>query len=481
MSIRRSLAWIFSGQIVTFVIVFSGSLIIARLLSPHEMGVYAIAAAIAGFISVISTMGLGAYLIREVDLTDEKRSAVFTVNALINMSISAILFAASFLGAYYWGDTDVTIVMRLLCVPPLIAIFEFLPSILAQREMAFRTTSLIQTTAVMLNVTLTVALAMAGFSSLSMPYAAIAAALLRAGLFNILISRHVFLSVSFTGWRPIFVFGLRMITVSGLAQLTHRACDIIIGSMLGLAALGLYSRASNLATLVFQNIYGTATGVIFAQLSKTFRETGELRAPFLRGLETILAVMWPFLIGLAILSQPAVHILYGAKWQAAAQPLSILLIAQFIVLSFGMNWELFVLRDETARQTNYEIFRSVGGLILFTLGSLFGLSAAAAGRIGEATIGAASYLPLMSKLSGAPLSEFGRVYLQSLLLTVAAVSPSFVLMMWSGWSPETSPVLIALAVFAGVGLWAIMLKRLRHPVLDEILYVLERMRHRPQL
>jgi O-antigen/teichoic acid export membrane protein len=471
------LAWIFSGQIVAFAITFSGSLIIARLLSPHEMGVYAIAAAIAGFISVISTMGLGAYLIREVDLTDERRSAVFTVNALINVSISAILFMASFLGARYWGDTDVTIVMRLLCVPPLIAIFEFLPSTLVQREMAFRITSLILMSATALNVTLTVTLAVLGFSSLSMPYAAIVAALFRAGLFNILVPQHVFLRISFTGWRPILVFGLRMITVSGVAQMTQRVCDIIIGAMLGLAALGLYSRASNLAALIFQNVYGTATGVIFAQLSKTFRETGELRAAFLRGLEMILAIMWPFLIGLAILAQPMVHILYGVKWQAAAEPLSLLMIAQFIVLSFGMNWELFVLRDETARQTRYEIARSVAGLGLFALGSLFGLSAATAGRIGEAAVGAAVYLPHMSRLSGASLSEFRRVYVQSVLLTVVAVTPSLVLMIWSGWSPETSPVLIALAVFSGIGLWAATLKRLRHPLLYEIHQILERVRH----
>jgi O-antigen/teichoic acid export membrane protein len=248
--------------------------------------------------------------------------------------------------------------------------------------------------------------------------------------------------------------------------------------MLGLASLGLYSRASNLASLIFQNLYGTATGVIFAQLSKTFRETGELRAPFLRGLEMILAVMWPLLIGLAVLSQPAVHILYGAKWQAAAQPLSLLMIAQFVILSFGMNWELFVLRDETARQTNYEIFRAVGGLVLFALGSLFGLSAAAAGRIGEATIGAVAYLPHMSRLSGASLPEFGKVYLESVLLTIAAVSPSLGLMLWSGWSPETSPILIALAVLSGLGLWALALKQLRHPFLNEILHVLERMRQR---
>ena len=53
----------------------------------------------------------------------------------------------------------------------------------------------------------------------------------------------------------------------------------------------------------------------------------------------ITALMWPALIGLAILSGPVVLLLYGAKWLPAALPLSALLVAQFIGVSFGMNWE----------------------------------------------------------------------------------------------------------------------------------------------
>ena len=45
-SVRRSLAWMAVSQGGLFIIQFGTSLVIARLLTPYEMGVFAIAVAI---------------------------------------------------------------------------------------------------------------------------------------------------------------------------------------------------------------------------------------------------------------------------------------------------------------------------------------------------------------------------------------------------------------------------------------------------
>ena len=58
----------------------------------------------------------------------------------------------------------------------------------------------------------------------------------------------------------------------------------------------------------------------------------------------------------------AILLLYGEQWLAAALPLSALMVAQFIGVAFGMNWELFVLRGETGRQARYEVARLVLGV-----------------------------------------------------------------------------------------------------------------------
>lgn len=52
MSVRRSLAWSYGGQVFTFLVTFASSVVVARLLGPREMGVFAIAMATYGFLSI---------------------------------------------------------------------------------------------------------------------------------------------------------------------------------------------------------------------------------------------------------------------------------------------------------------------------------------------------------------------------------------------------------------------------------------------
>jgi O-antigen/teichoic acid export membrane protein len=182
----------------------------------------------------------------------------------------------------------------------------------------------------------------------------------------------------------------------------------------------------------------------------------------------ITGLLWPIMIGLAVLARPAIYILYGEKWLPSALPLSLLMIAQFVVLCFGMNWELFVLRDETARQTRFEFIRAFVGIVTFSAGCFFNIAAAAVGRIAEAIFGFMLYRSHVRRLAETQPGELRRIYFNSLLLTVAAVMPSMFLMIYSGWSHLTPPWLIAAAILAGAGLWIVVLVRLKHPLWAEI-------------
>jgi O-antigen/teichoic acid export membrane protein len=188
----------------------------------------------------------------------------------------------------------------------------------------------------------------------------------------------------------------------------------------------------------------------------------------------ILGLMWPLLAGIAVLAGPLVHILYGDKWLEAALPLSLLMLALFFTLCFGMNWELFVIRGRTAEQTKYEVVRSFLGLILFSIGATFGIAAAALGRVLDALLGALFYYPKMAKLAEAPHSVLRSIYSANLVLTAAAAAPAFALMSWQNWDPRVSPVAIAASVALGGLLWFGALGLVRHPLLDEMRLFLSR-------
>ena len=141
---------------------------------------------------------------------------------------------------------------------------------------------------------------------------------------------------SFAGIRDIIRFGWQMIGISGVSQLSARGGDMVLGSFLGLANLGLYNRASSLPTQLYGNIYGAGANVLFSKMSLDLRETGLIHETYIRFMRLIMGALWPILLGLAILSGPVIYLLYGQKWQAAAALCSASVLYG-ITLSIGMT------------------------------------------------------------------------------------------------------------------------------------------------
>jgi O-antigen/teichoic acid export membrane protein len=238
--------------------------------------------------------------------------------------------------------------------------------------------------------------------------------------------------------------------------------------MLGLPALGLFGRASNLATMIFSNMYGTITRVVFVKLSQDYREHGKLREPFLKWLRVIAGFMGPVLLGLAVLSKPAILLLYGEKWLGAALPLSLLMVAHFIALRFAMNWELFVIRDQLKVQTALEFVRSVVSLFNRAIGCLFGLVGAAVASIVDAIFSIVLYGKQIDRLIEAEPNDLMHATAETIGITFAAIFPAFVLMVWTGWDAHTPLPLVSASVAMGAIFWLVTLAWLRHPLFEEI-------------
>lgn len=469
MKTRRAFFWSVIGQVLSFAGTFIGSVIVARLLSPTEMGVFIIGAATIGLISGFTGLGIGTYVVRETDLTDEIVDTAFTLNAMLALGLSAVVLLVAQVSQWLLGSPEAGRVLMLLAVTPALGVLTFRPATLMQRNMEFKTIALIGTTAILVGTGVTIVTAFQGASYMAPAYGNVVTTVISVILYLIVGARYVGFSVGLRHWREILVFGFRMVTITGAATISNKLADISLGRLQSLTALGLYSRASTLCGQIFENVYGTATRVVFVHLSEENRRTGQIGEAFLRAFRMITAVLWPLLLGLAVLSPVAIHTLYGEQWIAAAAPLSIILVSQIITIAFGMNWELFVIRNETALQTKIELYRNGVGLAVFIAGSMISLTAAAIGKVCDALIGLALYRKHVLRLSGLAAEQMNRTYREGALLSLAAVLPSALLMVDQRWSEHTSLLLVGGAVALGMVLWAGVLAWLRHPLIEEFL------------
>jgi O-antigen/teichoic acid export membrane protein len=477
MSVRRSLVWTYTAQALCFGITFASTVVIARLVSPRDFGIFAMANAITIIINVLMQFGLAKYIMREGEISRDVLRTVFTVNVVMTALYVVAILVGGFAARELFNSPEVGRFLFVFALFPLFAMFEFVPAALCAREMRFGPIALLAVVRAAVMATSTIIFALDGFGYMSFAWAQVLSWAATSISYNIIAWRPDVWKFRLAGSRAVLSFGTQMIGISGLNQLSTRGSEMILGSFLGLGNLGLYTRAASLPSQLYLNIYGAGSNVVFSRLSKDLREVGAFHDAYVRFMRVLLGLLWPMMLGLAVLARPVIQVLYGAKWQAAAAPLSLLTISYAIVVAMGMTSEVFILRHETPRQVKIEMFRALAGFALFTGGAMIGLVWAAAAKIGEAAIAFLLYRRPMARLVGGPESDpLGSVYLESLALTLAAVAPSLAVMIWTGWSPRSPVAVVIGAILFGGVLWLALLVARRHPIYLEAARLFRRRR-----
>ncbi|WP_114227856.1 MULTISPECIES: oligosaccharide flippase family protein [Sphingomonas] len=476
MSVRLSLFWSYLAQISGFVITFGSTIVVARLVSPRDFGIFAMATAVTTVINVFMQFGLAKYLMREAEITRELLRSLFTVNVLLSLFYVAAILVGAVTAEHFVGSQDVGRFLYVFALFPLFAMMEFIPEAICSRDGRFGVISLLSIVRAIVIAVTTLFFAWNGYAFLSFAWAQVFAWAVTATCFNVLVWRPDAWRLRFKGIREILHFGSQMIGIRGLAQLGTRGGEMALGSLLGLTSLGLYSRASSLPNTLFNNVFGAAGNVIYSRMSLELRETGQFHQTYIRFMRLLLGIMWPMMFGLAVLSKPAINLLYGAKWQPAAEPLSFLALATAVTIALGLVPEVFILRHQTKQQFGIETVRTIAGLSMFVLGAFVGLTAAAGAKLAEAVLALALYRRPLNRMLEGPNHVLAKMYGESFGLGLIAALPSLLLMIWTRFSASTSLIAIAGAVALGGLLWSTALWRLRHPLALEVIGLIKRRR-----
>lgn len=479
MSVRKSLAWTYLAQAISFFATFGSTVVVARLLTPRDFGVYAMVIALSASINVIFNLQLTKFVMRENEPSIDLLRALFTANLIISLSYYFILFVSALVCLIYLSFPEVGQFLLVFSFFPLIAMLEFIPSAICARENRFGEIASMSVIRAVVLAGVTIALAYAGFAYMSFAWGQIAAWIASTIGFNFVVWRPDIWRVRRERLREIFRFGGQMVGIGGLAQLNTRVGEMALGLLLGLTRLGLYSRAAGLPATVAINIFGVGSTVIFSRMSQEMREGGTLHFTYLRFMRLVLGLLWPMMLGLAVLAQPVIHILYGAKWEAAALPLSLLTIAAAINVAIGLAPEIFILRHQTGRQVRLEGVRAGAGFVMFVAAALVSLPLAALAKVAEAILGFLLYRRSLNDLVGGPRGDLRRLYLESVFLSIAAAGPALGLMLWHRWSPLVPIWQLGGAIALGGLLWLGLLVARGHPIAVEVQAALRSRRRVP--
>lgn len=291
-------------------------LILARLLSPSEFGLFGMITVVIGFSKVFVDMGLSNAIIHAKELDDQKLSTLYWMNILMGMAIAALIFTISPLISNFYNEEKLTGLIKLMSITFLIIPLGQQFEVLMQKNLMFKFISIIEIFSFTLGVTISVALALCDYGVFSIVWGQLANSSFRVLLLCFFSPRT---------WYPKFLFkykAVRNFMSFGLYQLGERSVNylsnnidyIFIGKFLGADALGLYTLAYQIVILPISKINPIITKVAFPIFSKIQDDVYRLREGYY-SIATILSlIVFPMLLGLIALADNLVPVVFGEKW-----------------------------------------------------------------------------------------------------------------------------------------------------------------------
>jgi O-antigen/teichoic acid export membrane protein len=340
--IRWALAVSTTERYLNMAITFVTTLVMSRLLTPAEIGVWAIGLATATALLAVREFTSGVFLIQRKDLTREDVQGAFSVMLAMSAAVSVVLAAGAPAVAAFYGEPGLVQYLQVAAVAILLEVIAAPLVALMRRDMAFTRIAILNTTSVVVFTAVTIALAALGFSAMSFAWGWVVAAGAMSALAVCLRPDLWVFRPVLRGWRGMLEFG----AYNGLNVLLYRLYEtiptMVLGRALSLDAAGLYNRALLVCQLPDRIVLGGAAPVILPALAAEVRAGRHLGESYVRAIAFITGVQWPALVVLAILAHPVVLVLLGGQWLSIVPLVQIMALASLFSFTAELNYPVLV-------------------------------------------------------------------------------------------------------------------------------------------
>lgn len=474
--VRKALFLSMIQRYVAFGISFVSSMVLARLLSPGEVGIYTLAAAVVAVATMLRDFGVGDYIIQEQNLTRDKQRAAFTVTLGMAWFIALVLAVLARPLSIQYHEAGLAAVLYVLACNFLLLPFGSVTFAILTKNMAFGTIFVVQTTSVLLHAAVSISLAYRGLSYMSLAWASLIGTVTTIVMLALLRPAETLLWPKFSGLHGVARFGGLLTFAHLINQAVKRAPDFLIGGQLGFHSLGLFSRGAGLIDS-FNDLFTAAisrvAGPMFASKE---RDTGVLRHAFIYAASMYSVVAVPFFLFLAILSKPLIHALFGPTWLSAVTVAQILAVGAAISSPYMLSGPFLTGTGQPGLVVRVTLVRAplaIGGLVA---GMSFGLESAATGLLIGGVANLYFYHNILWRAAKLRWLEVARVYRSSFslgLVSAAVASPALFL-----YDGSTLGALLSLAAGATLAAtcWGFMLPHLHPALAAEIRSALKRLR-----
>ncbi|OYV57486.1 MAG: hypothetical protein B7Z76_01560 [Acidiphilium sp. 20-67-58] len=451
------------GRLVSRVIDLFTMLILARLLSPADFGLVAIAMTLVTILEAALEMPLSQALVQLPEISPHHLHTAFTLSLLRGATLCLLVSGIAIPFAHWYGHPELIPLIQALSLAPaargmqtprlaeyakaLNFVYEFWFE-LAGKVTAFATAAI---------------LAFTTHSFWSIGLCTIAGPVVNTLLGYVVLPYRPRLSLR--DWR-LFSGFLGWVSVSQiLMSFNIQSEQLLLGKLMPASRLGLFSTANNLSNIPLAALFSPILRPLLSAFTVVRDDLARLRESYQLAASAVIAIGLPLLIGQAAVAGPLVQVLLGPKWVSAISMtrwLSISLIPyMFGILLSPLGMSLGRTREIASRNTVQVLVK----LPLLVGGALYwGFAGVIAARLISETVTAIFCMASIRQLCGISIRDQLRVsqrsIVASLVMLAAVVGLDSLLHLPGGMMGQLTR--LALLVMSGMAVYAGSLMAIWH-------------------
>lgn len=353
-SLAHGTAWTMAMKAVGQTATWLSTLVVARLLTPTDYGVFGMATLYLGLLQMLSEFGIGTAIVAQAEVDDEDAAQLNTVAISIGGIGALMLCATAPLVAWFFKTPALVPVLVTMSASFVISSFRTVPFAMLQRDLRFKRLAVYDVTQSVVLAATSIGLAAAG----ARYWTLVVSALLSAALSTALTVYHHptrFARPDLRRVRATLSLGGDVL-LQRLSWYGYSNADFFVaGRMLGGQAVGAYTLAWTLANIAIDKIGATILQVTPSVLAKASADVEELRRYVLRITELLMLVLAPITVGSALVAPVLVHAVLGMHWEQMITPLQVLSLYATIRALMPLFSQLLLVQGEQRYATRANV------------------------------------------------------------------------------------------------------------------------------
>lgn len=378
--VLKGSSWLLATKLIISGLSAINVLIMARLLTPEDFGLVALASVVTNMLLGMVQIPVGQAIIKLESPTKDHFNTAFTINVIRAASLALLLFVIALPMANFYDDDRVTMLVIVFALAILVSGFSNPKFVLFEKDMRFSYLFATGTLSRFLAITISISIAFYTRSYWALVIGSLITQLLNLSFTYWFLPYKPSFSLKEKG--PLLRFSVWMSLSHIINNLNWRFDQLLVGKLFGTSTLGSYNLGNELASLPTQQAASPMMRVLFPAFSQIQNAPQRFRAAYLTSTSMMYSVVLPLGFGIGCLAEPIILITVGNEWRGAIMVMELIAGTMAISCLIGASKAVAMAKGETKlifkRDVIYLIIKIAFLLVGYMLDGLFGLLVARA-------------------------------------------------------------------------------------------------------